>query len=144
MITGNGLGSLPTAKGSQTLVLPGAEGAVRVAVGVGEPSSMTTTELRDAAATFSRALPHTSRIAVQLSSAGGIPVAAAARAVVEGAILGRYHFHVRSADDTVELAELVVVVEQESKAEAEEGARLGRAVAEATSLGRDLANAPAG
>ena len=42
----------------QTLVLPGAEGTVQVAVGIGDPTKVTTTELRDAAATFSRALPH--------------------------------------------------------------------------------------
>ena len=71
---------------------------------------MTTTELRDAAATFSRALPHASRIAVHLANPGDTAVDAAARAVVEGAVLGRYHFHVRSADDTVELAEIDLVV----------------------------------
>ena len=128
----------------QWLVLPGTEGMVHVAVGIGDAAGVTTTELRDAAATFSRALPHASRMAVHLSNPGEVAVDAAACAVVEGAVLGRYHFHVRSSDDTVELDEISLVVGGESVGDAEAGAQMGRVVAEATSLGRDLANAPAG
>lgn len=128
----------------QSLVLPGTRGTVHVVVGVGDPAAVTTTELRDAAATFSRALPHVSRIAIHLDNPGPTAADATARAVVEGAVLGRYHFHVRSTDDTVELAAVGLVVDEASVEDAEAGARLGRVVAEATSLGRDLANAPAG
>jgi leucyl aminopeptidase len=72
----------------------------------------------------------------------GVLPEAGAQALVEGAVLGRYHFHIRAKDDTPELAELVLVAED--SAAAETGARRGRAVADATSLGRDLANAPGG
>jgi leucyl aminopeptidase len=128
----------------QCLVLPGGDQPVRVAVGVGEAGAVSANDLRDAAATFARAVPHLRRLALQLPSSVGVPVAAAARAVVEGAVLGRYHFHIRAADDTVELAELSLVVDGDSVADAEEAARRGRVVSEATSVGRDLANCPAG
>ena len=128
----------------QTLVLPGGDQPVRVAVGVGEAGAVSANDLRDAAATFARALPHLRRLALQVPSFAEIPVGAAAKAVIEGAILGRYHFHLRAADDTVELAELSLVVDGDSAADAEAGAQRGRVVVEATSLGRDLASCPAG
>jgi leucyl aminopeptidase len=128
----------------QTLVVPGGDQTVRVAVGVGEAGAVSANDLRDAAATLSRALPHLRRFALQLAGLDGLPLAAAAKAVVEGAVLGRYHFHIRHRDDTVELAELSLVVDADSVAAAEAAARRGRVVAEATSLGRDLANCPAG
>jgi leucyl aminopeptidase len=131
-------------KVGQYLVLPGGDQAVRVAVGVGAPGAASANDLRDAAATFSRALPHLRRLALHLQGLAGVPVAAAARAVVEGAVLGRYHFHIRAEDDTVELAELSLVVDEDAVADAEAAATHGRVVAEATSLGRDLANCPAG
>ena len=126
----------------QWLVLPGDDGA-RLLVGLGD-GIVTTTELRDAAATATRALPHVQRFAFHLPGAAGVSTDAAARAAVEGAILGRYHFHIREADDTLEIDELVLVVDADAVSDAETGARLGRVVAEATSLGRDLANAPGG
>ena len=131
-------------KVSQSLVLPGSDQTVRVAVGVGEAGVVSATELRDAAATLSRALPHLRRLALHVPGFADVPVAAAARAVVEGAVLGRYHFHIRHQDDTVELAELRLVVGADAVADAEAAAQRGRVVAEATSLGRDLANCPAG
>jgi leucyl aminopeptidase len=129
----------------QCLALPGGgDQPVQVAVGVGEAGAVSANDLRDAAATCTRAVAHLRRFAFRLSGPAGVSVAAAAKAVVEGAILGRYHFHIRAADDTVELAELTLVVDPDQVAEAEDGARRGRVVAEATSLGRDLANCPAG
>jgi leucyl aminopeptidase len=131
-------------KVGQALVVPGGDQTVRVAVGVGEAGAVSANDLRDAAATFVRAVPHLRRLAVHLPSFAEAPAGAAAKAVVEGAVLGRYHFHIRAADDTVELAELSLVVNADAVADAEAGAQRGRVVAEATSLGRDLANCPAG
>jgi leucyl aminopeptidase len=128
----------------QSLVLPGGDGLVRVAVGVGEAGTVSANDLRDAAATCSRAVPHLRRLALRLPDFAGVPVAAAPGAAVEGAVLGRYHFHIRAHDDTIELAELALVVDPDQVADAETGARRGRVVAQATSLGRDLANCPAG
>ncbi len=128
----------------QTLILPGREAGAHVAVGIGETGTVTATDLRDAAASFSRAVPHLTKLAVRVPAFPDLPIGAAARAVVEGAVLGRYHFHIRHEDDTPEIAELTLVVAADDVADAEAGARHGRVVAEATSLGRDLANCPAG
>jgi leucyl aminopeptidase len=130
-------------RAGQTVVLPGAPGPVRVVAGVGDEGAVTVTELRDAAAQATRAVPHLTRIAVHIPRPTGVPAEAVAQAVVEGAVLGRYHFHIRAKDDTPELAELLLVTEDDGAA-VDAGARRGRAVAEATSLGRDLANAPGG
>jgi leucyl aminopeptidase len=119
-------------RAGQSLVVAGSDQMVRVAVGVGGSGTVTANDLRDAAARFSRSLPHLSRFALQVPSFAAVPVAAAAKAVVEGAVLGRYHFHIRRQDDTVELAELSLVVGADSTADAEAGARRGRVVAEAT------------
>jgi leucyl aminopeptidase len=126
----------------QRLVLPDGTTSVHVAVGVGD--AVTATAVRDAAATFARAVPHLSRLALHLPGPDALPATEAAKAAVEGLILGRYHFHVRRTDDTLELAELTLVVDTDAVADAETGAQRGRVVAEATSLGRDLANCPAG
>jgi leucyl aminopeptidase len=131
-------------KAGQCLVVPRGDQTVRAAVGVGEAGAVSVNDLRDAAATFARALPHLRRLALHVPSLAGVPLAAAAKAVVEGAVLGRYHFHIRREDDTVELAELSLVVDADSVADAQAAAQRGRVVAEATSLGRDLANCPAG
>ena len=129
-------------RSGQTLVLPGGSGSVSVLVGVGGEGAVGATELRAAAAEAARAVPHLTRIAVHVPVLAGVTPESAAQAVVEGAVLGRYHFHIRAKDDTPELAELVLVAEDGPAAEA--GAHRGRVVAEATSLGRDLANAPGG
>ena len=132
----------------QTLVLPADPGTVHVLAGVGDEEALTTTELRDAAAQLTRAVPHLTRFAVHVPVTAGAPVDAVTQAVVEGAVLGRYHFHIRAKDETPELAELVLVLGGDGGhggvPRAEEGARRGRVVAAAVSLGRDLANAPGG
>jgi leucyl aminopeptidase len=131
-----------TGQVGQCLVLPGPNGTVLLVTGTGAEDAGSATVLRDAAATLARAVPHLGALAVHLP--GSVPAAEAAAAVVEGLILGRYHFHVRSADDTRELSELTLVVGSDAVADAEAGVRRGRVIAEATSLGRDLANCPAG
>ncbi|HST65792.1 MAG TPA: leucyl aminopeptidase [Mycobacteriales bacterium] len=128
----------------QCLVLPGPNGTVQLVAGIGAEEAASATVLRDAAASLVRAVPQLGALAVHLPGGGAVPVADAAGAVVEGLILGRYHFHVRSADDTRELSELTLVAGSDAVADAEAGARRGRVIAEATSLGRDLANCPAG
>ncbi len=130
-------------KPGQTLILPGGMAAATCRRHR-QTGTVTATELRDAAASFSRAVPHLTKLAVRVPAFPDLPIGAAARAVVEGAVLGRYHFHIRHHDDTPEIAELTLVVAADDVADAEAGARHGRTVAEATSLGRDLANCPAG
>ncbi|HET6532459.1 MAG TPA: M17 family peptidase N-terminal domain-containing protein [Actinoplanes sp.] len=78
----------------QWLLLPAGQQPVRVAVGVGDVEGVSATEVRDAAATFSRAVPHLTRLAVRVPGFAGVPAGPATEAAVEGMVLGRYHFHV--------------------------------------------------
>ena len=134
-----------TGKLGQTLVLPQQVGPELVAIGVGEPGDVDVTALRDLAAEVSRAVPQHLRLAVRLPSAELLPVAAAAQAIVEGVLLARWSYSLkRDLPEGESLSELVLVTSAESLDEATEGARRGSVVAQACSLGRDLANCPGG
>ncbi|GIG22827.1 putative cytosol aminopeptidase [Cellulomonas chitinilytica] len=117
-----------------------------VAVGVGAPDDVTTAVLRDAAAAFGRAA---AREAVLVTDLAAVPAsdgdtAAAAQAVVEGVLLGRYRYDVlRSSSDAVAVSEVVLVVDGDV-ADAQQGAERGLVLARAAALSRDLAGTPAG
>ena len=115
-----------------------------MAVGVGPRDHVTAHSLRDAAGYLSRALPGDSRLAISLTDTLGVPVADAVKAVVEGAILGRYAFRL-TGEGTVSpsLIDLTITVESGDLDVAQEAARRAAAVATAAELGRDLANCPA-
>ncbi len=132
-----------TGKRGQTLVVPGSEGPVRVAVGLGSPEAVDTTLVRDAAADFARAVPQHTALAIRLPSAPAIGVAEFTQALVEGVLLARWSFYLGGAPQRPSLASLAVVASPEDVAQAEEGASVGRAVARAAGLSRDLANCPA-
>jgi len=128
----------------QTLVLPHADGVVRVAVGVGPRGSVDSTLVRDLAAEFARAVPQHKRLAVELPSPdSGISPADYAQAVTEGVLLARWRFHVRAAEQERTLDSLVIVGPDSQLAEAAEGARRGQVIADAYNIGRDLSNCPA-
>ncbi|MBI4336441.1 MAG: leucyl aminopeptidase [Chloroflexi bacterium] len=77
---------------------------------------------------------------------GGLSALAVGQAIAEGALLGTYTFtRLKSRqEDHQELAELLVVERDADKAkELDEGVRIGRILAEATVLCRDLVNEPA-
>jgi len=76
---------------------------------------------------------------------GGIDPAKSARAVAEGAILGLYTFtQHQTKPDEKQIRELLLVERDETKLqEMEEGIRIGRIMAEATNLARDMVNQPA-
>lgn len=119
-----------------------------VAVGVGAPDEVTPAVLRDAAASFARAA---AREAVLVTDLASVPttsgdVAAAAQAVVEGVLLGRYRYDVlRSSSDAVAVSEIVLVVDVDGDvADAQRGAERGLVLAGAAALSRDLAGTPAG
>jgi leucyl aminopeptidase len=68
----------------------------------------------------------------------------AAAAVVEGVLLARYRFDMRSTPSgPVPVTELVLAAPDGAGAEVKAGAERGRQVAAAAMLGRDLANCPA-
>jgi leucyl aminopeptidase len=133
-----------TGERAQTLVLPHPDGVVRVAVGLGSAGTVDATLVRDVAAEFARAVPQHTTLSVEIPADDpGISVADFAQAVTEGVLLARWRFRVGADKDERTLDGLVLVAAEEQQEEAREGARIGRAIAEAYNLGRDLANCPA-
>src|SRR5690349_4352142 len=80
---------------AQTLVLPHADGVVRVAVGLGSAGTVDRTLVRDVAAEFARAVPQHKTVSVEIPPGeSGISVADFAQAVTEGVLLARWRFRV--------------------------------------------------
>ncbi len=122
---------------------PRASGPALVAVGIGEVASLTTASIRDAAAAFAAAVPNDARLATQVPALESLPIEDAAAAIVEGVLLARYRFSLRSRpapDAAVESLTLVAPVG--SRAAVEAGAARGLALARAALIGRDLAMCP--
>ncbi|MFI5694583.1 leucyl aminopeptidase family protein [Kribbella sp. NPDC051586] len=143
-----GLGSAGfTGRRGQTLVLPRADGPVRVAVGIGDRGETDPTLVRDLAAEFARAVPWHRKLAIEVAAGDsadlGVSVADFAQAVTEGVLLARWRYFVGRDADQPTLESLLIVASDEDTAAAETGVERGRIVAAACSLGRDLANCPA-
>jgi leucyl aminopeptidase len=133
-----------TGQRGQTLVQPRADGPVRVAVGIGHPGALDVALVRDLAAEFARAVPWHQRLAIEVPSDSlGVSVADFAQAVTEGVLLARWRYFVGQGADQPSLESLLVVASDKDAEDAEAGVERGRIVAEACSLGRDLANCPA-
>jgi leucyl aminopeptidase len=129
-------------KAGQCLLVPGGD-VVKVAVGYGVPHAGATA-LRDAAATFARAVPGRTRLALHLAGLAEVDRTTASEALVQGAVLARYYFSVAQHDTGTGLDALYLVCGDGDLAPVESGAERGRVIAAATALGRDLANCPAG
>jgi leucyl aminopeptidase len=127
----------------QTMVVPTSSGAV-VAVGIGEPGSIDTAGLRQAAASFARASSKHTGLATALADIDGLEAAAAAQAVVEGVLLGSYRYVGLKTDVTAgsKLGSLTLVVGDKRQKLADAGIERGRIVAGAAALARELANTP--
>lgn len=106
---------------------------------VGRAPEHSDNDLRDAAAGFARAAAKHSHLTIGLPA--GVDAGSAARAVVEGIILSRYRYDVLKERPSVTPVEKITLVTDDVEA-AEEGARIGKLMAEATSVARDLANDP--
>ncbi len=135
----------------ETLLLPtwGKLPARRVLlVGLGERERFSAETVREAMAAAVNAADRLSELSTVVHGAGvgGLPPEEAARALVEGAILGRYRFEkYRRSDerDAPRLERLQLVEFDAAKVEAlRAGAARGKAVAEAVCWARDLANEP--
>src|SRR5690606_7482796 len=128
----------------QTLVLPSEDGSTVVAVGVGDPEKLDAAALRDAAGAFARAAARDARIALSLASGfGALGAELVGQALVEGAVLGRYRYDgLRSSSAATALESLTIVAASEHVEALRVGAERGQALARATSIARDLSNAP--
>jgi leucyl aminopeptidase len=128
------------------LGLPQASGPAFVAVGIGALDSLTAANVRDAAAAFVRAVPKDARLATQVPHTAALAAGDAAAAIVEGAVLARYRFDLRStakASDPVALAELVLVAPAGQGDAVRAGVARGLVTAKAATVSRDLAACPA-
>ncbi len=128
----------------QTFVIPQGKGAILVAVGIGD-GKLTVAQLRDAAAAFARAASRHPELATTLADAAtGIGPKDAAEAVVEGILLARYRYEILKSESTdIRLKELTLVTSADRVKAQAAGAELGKTMAGAAMLARDLANAPA-
>jgi leucyl aminopeptidase len=101
-------------------------------------------QLRDAAAAFVRAAGRRAHLATNLVDAVASDAAAAAQAVVEGALLADYRYLGSKTDrsGTSVLSTLSLVVGQPRERGARRGAARGCATAAAAAMARDFANTP--
>ncbi|MGD8397662.1 MAG: leucyl aminopeptidase [Anaerolineae bacterium] len=149
MISG---GDLQGKKGETAVFYPrGAIPAQRVlVVGLGRQEDFTLQALREASAAAARkardlGVGSFSSI-VHGAGAGGFDLEAAARAVVEGTILGLYRYQElkNKEPDRLDPEQMTLVVfDPERIDEAEDGVRDGEIEAEAACLARDMVNRPA-
>ncbi|WP_322921937.1 glutaminase A [Nocardioides renjunii] len=133
-----------TGAAHQVVVLPDPAGRALVALGVGAAASVDTTVVRDLAATFARAVPRQTTLAVELPGADlAVPPADFAQAVVEGVLLARWRFFVGAGGDEPTLTALTLVAPPELVDDVRTGAARGEVVARAAMISRDLSNCPA-
>ena len=132
-------------KVGQTLAVPRKGGGAVVAVGIGDPDTLTPAQLRDVAAAFARAAGKHAALATTLVDVGGLPADVAGQAVVEGILLARYRYGALKKEvPTTGLREITLVAGPGRATAAERGAARGTATAGAAQLARDLANTPPG
>ena len=145
-----GLGATGKAEEVTRLATLGATTApVVVAVGLGpvagDGQAYDAEVLRRATGAAVRVLAGSSTVALALAGSGG-DVAAAARAVGEGALLGAYSFDryrtTSSGDHRPPVGELVLVVEGEQDESVSAALRRAEVVVRAVHLARDLVNTP--
>jgi leucyl aminopeptidase len=134
------------AKPGQTLVVPGKDGAIVVAVGVADdPNS---SQLRDAAAAVVRAVANPTHVVTNLvdSVAGTTAeLTAAAQAVAEGALLAGYRYAGMKTDPAAAgtLRQVTLVAGAQAANAVSAGARRAEVTARAAATARELANTPA-
>lgn len=129
----------------KAIAFPSATAPVLVAVGTGDPAQLTAAKLRDAAAAFARAVPKDAALAAQVPGSTQVPVAEAAAAIVEGILLARYQYSLKStASGPVAVESLVLEAPEGALDDAKQGAARGLATARVGMLARDLAMSPAG
>ncbi len=127
------------------LPFPTASGPTLVAVGLGDVADMDAAAVRDAAAAFAAAVPFDADLATRVPRSSTMTVAEAAAAIVEGVLLARYRFSLRSKESGAVRVDSLTVLAPEGEREAvEEGVRRGSILARVGMLGRDLATCPAG
>lgn len=124
---------------------PRRDGPALVAVGVGELGELTATSVRDAAAAFARSVPRDAALAMHVPTADGVTAQSAAAAIVEGVLLSRHRFDLRSQaqpKDPVALTALTLIAPEGASDAVADGAARGHTLARAALVSRDLATCP--
>jgi leucyl aminopeptidase len=133
------------AKPRQTCIVPGDDGRVVVAIGLGAHSDVGTATYRTAAAALARAAHRQVHVATTLL--GSVPEAldrrAVAQAIAEGILLGTYRFTALKSDPEPNRVETLHVVGTGGK-DVRAALDRGRGVGQAVCLARDLVNHPGG
>ena len=123
-----------------TLLLPGSP--LQIAVGVGDPATLSSAAIRDIAAAFALAAARHAEVALRLDTVTRALPADWFGAAVEGIVLARYEFNaLRPAVGTL-LEQVTLVAAPDVLTDATEAARRGAVLARATCISRDLANCP--
>ena len=124
-----------------TLLLPGSP--LQIAVGIGDPATLSSAAMRDVAAAFALAATGHARLALRLDTLTdpGVPPDWFT-AAVEGIILARYEFTALRAPTGVPLQEVTLVAAPDLLEHAAAAARRGATLARAACISRDLANCP--
>lgn len=115
-------------------------------VGLGERAKFTTHVLRNACGTAARAVAELglTSAAMPLWVPEQVTPQTAAQTIVEGAILGSYQFSEHKTKESPKPMERLTILAAASQlAEVEQGAEIGRVIAESVCLARDLTNQPA-
>jgi leucyl aminopeptidase len=132
-------------KPGETCVLPGSDGVLVVALGLGPAADATAATFRRAAAALSRAAARQSHLAIDVLDDLPEQVAkpVVAQAVAEGVVLGAYRYTALKSDPEPSHIESLAVVGT-GGAKVTAALERGRSVAEAVCLCRDLVNQPGG
>jgi leucyl aminopeptidase len=128
------------------LAVPHDDGPAIVVLGVGAPDDLTLATVRKAGAALAHAVPRDGRLAVAVPTGPRVAADEAAAALVEGVLLARHRFDLRSTPlptDPVPVTSLVLVPGSGDEAAVAAGARRGLVTARAALLSRDLAACPA-
>jgi leucyl aminopeptidase len=133
------------AEPGQSCLVPGSDGTVVVALGLGPQDDVTVPTYRTAAAALARAAHRKTHLAIDVLDT--VPEAldrpAVAQAVAEGVLLGAYRYTALKSDPEPSHIESLTVVGRGGK-RVNAALERGRAVGEAVRIARDLVNQPGG
>ena len=127
----------------ETAAINGTDGSAVLAVGLGDPATVTADSFRRAASAAVKTAANAQVMALSLLDAvGTVDLDVAAQAVAEGVLLGAYAFTAYKSDAKAAHLSKVVVVSDGAGAAA--AVRKGLIVGRAVTLARDLINEPPG
>ena len=130
-------------KAGQVLVVPAASGPTHIAIGIGDPGSLTPQALRNMAASLVRAAGRHKVVATSLADVEGVDAVKAGQAVAEGGLLAAYRYGgIKREPNTNPLEQLLLVVGDKRAKSVTTGVERGTVTSAAAYLARDLANTP--